>query len=100
MSRRPANVSVPTSDTLLCWRSVAASWRASGTHALELLEQASQPVDTVVVAVGGGGLMAGVAAALEGLPTQVVAVEPETVRAPSSRRANRTVCLERPDGRR
>jgi threonine dehydratase len=57
----------------------------AGTLALELLEQTSEPVDTVVVAVGGGGLMAGVTAALEGLPTQVVAVEPET--APTLRAA-------------
>lgn len=35
-------------------------------------------VDTVVVAVGGGGLMAGVAAATEGI-ARVVAVEPVTV---------------------
>ena len=54
-----------TSDTLPCRRSVAASWRASGTLALELLEQATHLVDTVVVAVGGGVLMAGVAAALD-----------------------------------
>ena len=40
-------------------------WRASGTLALELLEQATHLGDTVVVAVGGGGLMAGVAAALD-----------------------------------
>jgi threonine dehydratase len=45
----------------------------AGTIGLELLEQ--QPIDTVVVAVGGGGLMAGVAAALEGI-ARVVAVEP------------------------
>jgi threonine dehydratase len=41
-----------------------------GTLALEL-----PPVDTVVVAVGGGGLMGGVAAALDGA-ARVVAVEP------------------------
>jgi threonine dehydratase len=48
-----------------------------GTLALELLEQAGA-VDTVLVAVGGGGLMAGVAAALEGR-ARVVGVEPRTV---------------------
>jgi threonine dehydratase len=47
-----------------------------GTLGLELLEQLPD-VDTVLIAVGGGGLMAGVAAALEGR-AQVVAVEPET----------------------
>jgi threonine dehydratase len=48
-----------------------------GTVALELVEQIGE-VDTVVVAVGGGGLMAGIAAALEGR-VRVVAVEPETI---------------------
>ncbi|GLH97594.1 threonine/serine dehydratase [Phytohabitans aurantiacus] len=47
-----------------------------GTLGLELLEQVPD-VDTVLIAVGGGGLMAGVAAALEG-SARVVAVEPET----------------------
>jgi threonine dehydratase len=46
-----------------------------GTLALELEEQTGG-VDTVLVAVGGGGLMAGIAAALEG-SAQVIAVEPE-----------------------
>ncbi|MGI5213794.1 threonine/serine dehydratase [Plantactinospora sp. CA-290183] len=46
-----------------------------GTLGLELLDQVGE-VDTVLVAVGGGGLLAGVAAALEG-----VAVEPETAPA-------------------
>jgi threonine dehydratase len=45
-----------------------------GTLALELEEQTGG-VDTVLVSVGGGGLMAGIAAALEGR-AQVVAVEP------------------------
>ena len=46
-----------------------------GTLALELEEQTGG-VDTVLVSVGGGGLMAGIAAALEGR-AQVIAVEPE-----------------------
>ena len=50
----------------------------AGTLALELLEDLPPGVDTVVVAVGGGGLMAGVAAATEGA-ARVVGVEPETV---------------------
>jgi threonine dehydratase len=45
-----------------------------GTLALELEEQTGG-VDTVLVSVGGGGLMAGIAAALEGR-SRVVAVEP------------------------
>jgi len=47
-----------------------------GTVALELVEQIPEPLDVVLVAVGGGGLMAGVAAALEGA-VRVVGVEPE-----------------------
>lgn len=50
-----------------------------GTLALELEEQTGG-VDTVLVAVGGGGLMAGIAAALEGR-SRVVAVEPEGCRS-------------------
>jgi threonine dehydratase len=46
-----------------------------GTLALELEEQ-TEGVDTVLVAVGGGGLMAGIAAALEDR-AQVIGVEPE-----------------------
>jgi threonine dehydratase len=49
-----------------------------GTLGVELLEQVGGQVDTVLVAVGGGGLMAGVAAALEGR-ARVVGVEPRTV---------------------
>ena len=45
----------------------------AGTLALEILDDAD--VDTIIVAVGGGGLMAGVAAAAEGV-AKVVAVEP------------------------
>jgi threonine dehydratase len=46
----------------------------AGTVGSELLEQLGQ-VDTVLVAVGGGGLMAGIAAAVEGL-AKVLGVEP------------------------
>ncbi|GAA3231733.1 threonine/serine dehydratase [Actinocorallia longicatena] len=48
-----------------------------GTVGLELLEQVPE-VDTVLLAVGGGGLLAGVAAALEGR-ARVVGVEPAGV---------------------
>lgn len=51
----------------------------AGTIGLELLEQLDG-VDTVLVAVGGGGLLAGIAAALEGR-ANTIAVEPEN--APS-----------------
>jgi threonine dehydratase len=47
----------------------------NGTLGLELLEQTSGAVDTVLVAVGGGGLMAGIATAVDG-HAKVVAVEP------------------------
>lgn len=49
----------------------------AGTLALELLDDVPD-IDTVVVAVGGGGLLGGVAAALEGR-ARVVAVEPERI---------------------
>lgn len=48
-----------------------------GTLGLELLAQTGG-VDTLLIAVGGGGLMAGVAAAVEG-HAKVVAVEPERI---------------------
>ncbi len=49
----------------------------NGTLGLELLDQLPDGFDTVLVAVGGGGLVAGVAAALHGT-ARIVAVEPET----------------------
>jgi threonine dehydratase len=52
----------------------------AGTLGSELLEQlslAGREVDTVLVAVGGGGLMSGVATAVEG-SARVVGVEPVT----------------------
>lgn len=48
----------------------------AGTLGLELVGQVPGELDTILVAVGGGGLMAGVAAATEGGP-RVVGVEPE-----------------------
>jgi threonine dehydratase len=44
---------------------------------LELVEQISEPLDVVLLAVGGGSLMAGVAPAVEGT-VRVVGVEPES----------------------
>ena len=49
----------------------------AGTLGSELFAQAAGEVDTVLVATGGGGLVAGIAAALEQQPVRVVAVEPE-----------------------
>jgi len=50
----------------------------AGTLGLEILEDLAGEVDTVVLAVGGGGLMAGVAAAVEG-SARVVGVEPRSI---------------------
>ncbi|TDC87444.1 threonine/serine dehydratase [Actinomadura sp. 7K507] len=49
-----------------------------GTLGLEILEQTGGEIDTVLLAVGGGGLMAGVAAALDGR-ARVVGIEPERI---------------------
>ncbi|MGN6250758.1 MAG: threonine/serine dehydratase [Marmoricola sp.] len=50
----------------------------AGTLALEVLDDLPDGVDTVIVAVGGGGLLAGVAAATEGA-ARVVGVEPRSI---------------------
>ncbi|HEX5598950.1 MAG TPA: threonine/serine dehydratase [Micromonosporaceae bacterium] len=50
----------------------------AGCVGSELVDQLDGQVDTVLVATGGGGLMAGIAAAVEGVAT-VVAVEPHTI---------------------
>ena len=55
----------------------AAMVAGNGTLGLELLEQIPDGFDTVLVAVGGGGLIAGVVAALHE-HARVVAVEPTT----------------------
>jgi len=49
-----------------------------GTIGLEILRQCSQPPDAIYVAVGGGGLIAGVAAYVKSLwpQVQVIGVEP------------------------
>ncbi|MES9537409.1 serine/threonine dehydratase [Actinomadura sp. NPDC000600] len=49
-----------------------------GTLGAEVLEQTGGEVDTVLLAIGGGGLMAGVATALEGR-ARVIGVEPVTI---------------------
>jgi threonine dehydratase len=50
----------------------------AGTIGLEILDDLAGDVDTILVAVGGGGLMAGVAAATEGA-AKVVGVEPTNI---------------------
>lgn len=49
-----------------------------GTIALEILRQCSQPPDAIYVAVGGGGLIAGIAAYVKALwpQVEVIGVEP------------------------
>jgi len=72
-----------------------------GTMALEILEQATR-FDTIVVPVGGGGLLAGVATVIKALrpDVRVVAVEPENAAgfgvsrrhgAPTYREVERTI---------
>jgi threonine dehydratase len=56
-----------------------------GTLALEILEESRGACDAVLVAVGGGGLLAGVAVALAGSGVRVLGVEPE--RLPTVHRA-------------
>ncbi|MBO1924239.1 threonine ammonia-lyase, biosynthetic [Thiomicrorhabdus sp. 6S3-12] len=50
-----------------------------GTIALEILRQHPKPLDVIFVAVGGGGLIAGVAAVIKQVwpKTRIVGVEPE-----------------------
>ena len=76
-----AVVHAETTGALFCHAYDDADMVAgNGTLGLELLEQLPGGFDTVLVAVGGGGLIAGVAAALHGR-AKVVAVEPVTARA-------------------
>lgn len=49
----------------------------AGTLGLEILDDRAGHVDSIVLAVGGGGLMAGVAAATEGV-ARVIGVEPRS----------------------
>jgi threonine dehydratase len=51
----------------------------AGTVTAELIEQAAG-LDTILVPVGGGGLLGGAVAALEGTQTRAAAVEPFTAR--------------------
>jgi threonine dehydratase len=70
----------------------------NGTVGLEIHEQLSGPIDAVFVAVGGGGLIAGIALALKSLrpDTKIIGVEPEDSDAMAqSLRAGRRVSLER-----
>ena len=75
---RPRRSGPPT--RVRCSATPTTSRRSAPGRALvglEFLDQV-EAVDTVLIAVGGGGLMAGVAAALDG-HAGVVAVEPEKI---------------------
>ena len=70
-----------------------------GTTALELLRQVPN-CDVLVVAIGGGGLIAGMAAAAKALKPEIAVIGVEPVGAPThheSRKAGRVVTLERID---
>ncbi len=68
-----------------------------GTIGLEILRQAPHPIDAVFVAVGGGGLIAGVGACIKQLHPEVKIIGVEPVDADAmdrSLRAGRRVTLE------
>ena len=67
-----------------------------GTIAMEILRELREPIDTLFVAVGGGGLIGGIAAYVKRLRPEirVVGVEPEDANAMErSLRAGRRVTL-------
>ncbi|HEX2338888.1 MAG TPA: threonine/serine dehydratase [Vicinamibacterales bacterium] len=69
-----------------------------GTAGLEILEQAPTPLSTVIVQMGGGGLVSGVAACIKRLmpSTRVIGVEPTgAAKMTASRAAGRPVTLDR-----
>jgi threonine dehydratase len=68
-----------------------------GTIGMEILRQSEQPIDAVFVAVGGGGLISGIAAYLKRLrpAIRVIGVEPADADAMTrSLKAGRRVVLE------
>jgi threonine dehydratase len=75
----------------------AAVMAGQGTVGLEILAQ-TRELDTVLVAIGGGGLISGIATAVKGLRPQVRVIGVEPVGAPTLRAsidAGRVVTLER-----
>ena len=67
-----------------------------GTIAKEMFEQFREPIDVVFVCVGGGGLLAGIAAYVKSISpkTRIVAVEPEDSNCfEAAMRAGRRVTL-------
>ena len=78
-----------------------ATIAGQGTIALEIVEQLGAPPDVVVVPVGGGGLVSGIAVVLDGLDadTEVVAVQPAGAPAMlESLQAGRRVTIDIVDG--
>ena len=73
-----ASESMAAGDGVLAVHAYDAPWTLAGqgTVGLELSQQAPD-LDVVVVAVGGAGLIGGIASWYGGTATQVVAVEPE-----------------------
>jgi threonine dehydratase len=72
-----------------------------GTAGLEIVEDAPEPLDAVLVPVGGGGLSAGVATAVKLLSpdTRVIGVEPEgAAKLTRARAAGAPVLLEQTGG--
>jgi threonine dehydratase len=55
-----------------------ATIAGQGTIALEVVDQLGAPPDVMTIPVGGGGLISGIAVALDGLeaPTEIVGVQP------------------------
>jgi len=69
-----------------------------GTVALEMLRQHSKPLDAVFVCVGGGGLIAGVAAVIKQVSpeTKIIGVEPEDAACMTQAlKANKRVILDK-----
>jgi threonine dehydratase len=65
-----------------------------GTIGMEILRQHQRPIDAIFVAVGGGGLIAGIAAYVKGLrpDIKVIGVEPvdaDAMHAVAARRSAR-----------
>jgi threonine dehydratase len=88
MCGTPATVFVPTTCPPIKLRrleeygatvQIVGDVGGAGTVTAELIEQIPQ-LDTLLVPVGGGGLLAGALAALDGTPTRVVAIEPLSAR--------------------
>ncbi|MDX1605516.1 MAG: threonine ammonia-lyase, biosynthetic, partial [Candidatus Competibacterales bacterium] len=68
-----------------------------GTIGLEILRQHPRPLEAIFVAIGGGGLIAGIAACVKSLRPEIKIIGVEPVDAPSmyeSLRQNRRVQLE------